>query len=258
MSVKAKKHLGQHFLKDENIAKKIADSLSEKGYDTVLEIGPGMGVLTKYLLQNDYTTYVIEIDKESVEYLQVHYLNLTDRIISENFLKINLIDFFQDKSIAIIGNFPYNISTQIIFKTLENKHQVPELCGMFQKEVAQRITQKEGSKIYGILSVLTQAFYDTEYLFTVPPTVFDPPPKVDSGVIRLIRKKDYTLPVDEQLFYKVVKTAFNQRRKTLRNSLKSFNLSDKLREDTIFAQRPEQLSVQEFINLTQKIANDAI
>jgi len=258
MSVKAKKHLGQHFLKDENIAKKIADSLSEKGYDTVLEIGPGMGVLTKYLLQNDYTTYVIEIDKESVEYLQVHYLNLTDRIISENFLKINLIDFFQDKSIAIIGNFPYNISTQIIFKTLENKHQIPELCGMFQKEVAQRITQKEGSKIYGILSVLTQAFYDTEYLFTVPPTVFDPPPKVDSGVIRLIRKKDYILPVDEQLFYKVVKTAFNQRRKTLRNSLKSFNLSDKLREDTIFAQRPEQLSVQEFINLTQKIANDVI
>jgi len=258
MSVKAKKHLGQHFLKDENIAKKIADSLSEKGYDTVLEIGPGMGVLTKYLLQNDYTTYVIEIDKESVEYLQVHYLNLTDRIISKNFLKINLVDFFQDKSIAIIGNFPYNISTQIIFKTLENKHQIPELCGMFQKEVAQRITQKEGSKIYGILSVLTQAFYDTEYLFTVPPTVFDPPPKVNSGVIRLIRKKDYTLPVDEQLFYKVVKTAFNQRRKTLRNSLKSFNLSDKLREDTIFAERPEQLSVQEFINLTQKIANDAI
>ena len=258
MSVKAKKHLGKHFLKDENIAKKIADSLSEKGYDTVLEIGPGMGVLTKYLLQNDYTTYVIEIDKESVEYLQVHYLNLTDRIISENVLKINLIDFFQDKSIAIIGNFPYNISTQIIFKTLENKHQIPELCGMFQKEVAQRITQKEGSKIYGILSVLTQAFYDTEYLFTVPPTVFDPPPKVDSGVIRLIRKKDYTLPVDEQLFYKVVKTAFNQRRKTLRNSLKSFNLSDKLREDAIFAERPEQLSVQEFINLTQKIANDAI
>jgi len=258
MSVKAKKHLGQHFLKDENIAKKIADSLSEKDYDTVLEIGPGMGVLTKYLLQNDYTTYVIEIDKESVEYLQVHYLNLTDRIISENFLKINLIDFFQDKSIAIIGNFPYNISTQIIFKTLENKHQIPELCGMFQKEVAQRITQKEGSKIYGILSVLTQAFYETEYLFTVPPTVFDPPPKVDSGVIRLIRKKDYALPVDEQLFYKVVKTAFNQRRKILRNSLKSFNLSDKLREDTIFAERPEQLSVQEFINLTQKIANDAI
>ena len=136
MTVKAKKHLGQHFLKDENIAQKIADSLSGNGYDTVLEIGPGMGVLTKYLLQKDYTTHVIEIDKESVEYLQVHYLNLADRIISENFLKINLIDYFQDKSIAIIGNFPYNISTQIVFKTLENKHQIPELCGMFQKEVA--------------------------------------------------------------------------------------------------------------------------
>ena len=172
MSVKAKKHLGQHFLKDENIAKKIADTLSEKNYDTVLEIGPGMGVLTKYLLQKDYTTYVIEIDKESVAYLKTHYLNLADRIISENFLKIDLDDYFQDKSVAIIGNFPYNISTQIVFKTLANKHQIPELCGMFQKEVAQRIAEKPGTKTFGILSVLTQAFYDVDYLFTVPPTVF--------------------------------------------------------------------------------------
>ena len=258
MSVKPKKYLGQHFLKDENIAKKIADTLSEIDYDTVLEIGPGMGVLTKYLLEKKYTTYVIEIDKESVAYLKAHYLNLSERIISENFLKIEISDYFQNKSIAIIGNFPYNISTQIIFKTLENKQQIPELCGMFQKEVAKRITEKKGSKVYGILSVLTQAFYHTEYLFTVPPTVFDPPPKVDSGVIRLTRKKDFVLPVNEQLFYKVVKTAFNQRRKTLRNSLKSFNLSDKLREDTIFAERPEQLSVEEFINLTQRIANEDI
>ncbi|MFD0761373.1 16S rRNA (adenine(1518)-N(6)/adenine(1519)-N(6))-dimethyltransferase RsmA [Lutibacter aestuarii] len=258
MSVKAKKHLGQHFLKDELIAQQIANSLTENGYQKILEIGPGMGVLTKYLLKKPLTTYVVEIDTESVEYLQTHYLNLTDRIISKDFLKINLEDFFGDEQLAIIGNFPYNISTQIVFKTLENRHQIPEFSGMFQKEVAQRIAEKEGSKTYGILSVLTQAFYDVEYLFTVPPTVFNPPPKVDSGVIRFIRKKDFTLPVDEKLFFKVVKTAFQQRRKTLRNSLKTLNLSDSLREDSIFAKRPEQLSVNEFINLTSKIEKDAI
>lgn len=258
MSVKAKKHLGQHFLTDENIAKKIADSLKGENYNDVLEIGPGMGILTKYLLEKDYTTHVIEIDTESVEYLKAQYLNLSDRIISRDFLKLNLDDFFGNKPFAIIGNFPYNISSQIVFKTLENKHRVPEFSGMFQKEVARRIAEGPGSKVYGIISVLTQAFYDVEYLFTVPPGVFNPPPKVDSGVIRLIRKENYTLPVDEKLFFKVVKTAFNQRRKMLRGSLKSLNLSDKLREDAIFAQRPEQLSVEEFINLTQKIAKDAI
>ena len=258
MSVKAKKYLGQHFLKDENIALQIADSLTEKGYKNVLEIGPGMGVLTKYLLKKPYTTHVIEIDSESVEYLQVHYLNLANRIIEKDFLKIDLTEFFGNEQVAIIGNFPYNISTQIVFKTLENRAQIPEFSGMFQKEVAKRIAEKEGSKTYGILSVLTQAFYDVEYLFTVPPSVFNPPPKVDSGVIRLIRKKDYSLPVDEKLFYKVVKTAFQQRRKTLRNSLKTLNLSDSLREDSIFAKRPEQLSVQEFINLTSKIEKDVV
>ncbi|MCL4116022.1 UNVERIFIED_CONTAM: hypothetical protein GTU68_044523 [Idotea baltica] len=258
MSVRAKKHLGQHFLKDENIAKKIADTLTEKNYDIVLEIGPGMGVLTKYLLQKNLTTHVIEIDSESVEYLKVHYLNLADRIISKDFLKIDISTLFENKQFSIIGNFPYNISTQIVFKTIENRHLIPELCGMFQKEVAQRIAEKPGSKAYGIMSVLTQAFYEAEYLFTVPPTVFNPPPKVNSGVIRLIRKENYNLPVDEKLFFKVVKTAFNQRRKTIRNSLKSLNLSDKLREDAIFAQRPEQLSVEEFINLTKSIAQDAI
>ena len=258
MSVKAKKYLGQHFLTDENIAKKIADSLKENTYNDVLEIGPGMGVLTKYLLEKEYTTHVIEIDSESVDYLKAHYLNLADRIISKDFLKIDLDEFFGDKQIAIIGNFPYNISSQIVFKAIENKHRVPEFSGMFQKEVAKRIAEGPGSKVYGIISVLTQAFYDVEYLFTVPPSVFNPPPKVDSGVIRLIRKENYTLPVDEKLFFRVVKTAFNQRRKMLRSSLKTLNLSDKLREDAIFAQRPEQLSVQEFISLTQKIANDAI
>jgi len=257
MSVRAKKHLGQHFLKDENIAKKIADSLTEIGYNDVLEIGPGMGILTKFLLEKKFNTHVIEIDSESVEYLKAHYLNLSDRIISKDFLKINLEDYFNDRPLAIIGNFPYNISSQIVFKTLENRHRIPEFSGMFQKEVAQRIAQKPGSKAYGILSVLTQAFYNVEYLFTVSPNVFNPPPKVDSGVIRMIRKENYSLPVDESLFFRIVKTAFNQRRKMLRGSLKSFNLSDKLREDAIFARRPEQLSVHDFISLTQKIAGDA-
>ncbi|WP_457618367.1 16S rRNA (adenine(1518)-N(6)/adenine(1519)-N(6))-dimethyltransferase RsmA [Lutibacter sp.] len=258
MSVKAKKYLGQHFLKDELIAQQIADSLTGKGYEKVLEIGPGMGVLTKYLLKKKFTTHVIEIDIESVEYLKAHYLNLTSRIISKNFLKIDLAEYFGDKQVAIIGNFPYNISTQIVFKTLENRHQIPEFSGMFQKEVAKRIAEKEGSKVYGILSVLTQAFYNVEYLFTVPPNVFNPPPKVDSGVIRLTRKENFILPVNEKLFYRVVKTAFQQRRKTLRNSLKIMNLSDSLREGSIFAKRPEQLSVQEFINLTSKIEKDAV
>lgn len=258
MSVRAKKHLGQHFLTDELIAQQIADSLTGNGYENALEIGPGMGVLTKYLLKKKYTTHVIEIDTESVEYLQAHYLNLANRIISKDFLKIDLSEYFGEEQVAIIGNFPYNISTQILFKTLENRHQIPEFSGMFQKEVAKRIAEKEGSKVYGIISVLTQAFYDVEYLFTVPPTVFNPPPKVDSGVIRLTRKENHTLPVDEKLFFRVVKTAFQQRRKTLRNSLKTMNLSDSLREDTIFAKRPEQLSVQEFISLTSKIEKDAV
>jgi len=256
MNVRAKKHLGQHFLKDEFIAEKIANTLTEKGYKNVLEIGPGMGVLTKYLLEKSFTTSVIEIDRESIEYLNVHFLNLSSRIINADFLKIDISKIFNGEQFAIIGNFPYNISTQIVFKTIENRDLIPELSGMFQKEVAKRIAEKPGSKVYGILSVLTHAFYDVEYLFTVPPTVFNPPPKVESGVIRLIRKEDYSLPVDVPFFFKVVKTAFNQRRKTLRNSLKTFQLSDKLREDVIFAQRPEQLSVHQFIELTKKLASD--
>lgn len=263
MTVRAKKHLGQHFLNDENVAKKIADTLTENGYDNVLEIGPGMGVLTKYLLEKKPKVTVMELDSESVVYLQetfpVEHIKLNTSkekftIIEGDFLKNNFTETFNKQQVAIIGNFPYNISSQIVFKAIENREYVPEFSGMFQKEVAQRIAEKEGSKTYGILSVLTQAFYDAEYLFTVPPSVFNPPPKVDSGVIRLIRKENYTLPVDEKLFFRVVKTAFNQRRKMLRSSLKSFNLSDTLKEDPIFAMRPEQLSVQKFIELTQKIA----
>jgi len=254
--VKAKKHLGQHFLCDESIAEKIADTLSLKNYKTVLEIGPGMGVLTKYLLKKEVTTHVIEIDSESVEYLKANYLGLASRIIEKDFLKYDLNLVFKEEPFAIIGNFPYNISTQIVFKVLEMRNQIPEFSGMFQKEVAQRICSKEGSKVYGILSVLTQAFYHADYLFTVPPSVFNPPPKVESGVLRLTRKEDYSLPCQDILFFKVVKTAFQQRRKTLRNSLKTFNLSESLREDAIFDKRPEQLSVQEFIGLTQLIETD--
>lgn len=256
--VKAKKHLGQHFLKDESIAKAIADTLSLKGYDEVLEIGPGMGVLTKYLLDKDVTTRVIEIDTESVAYLDANYPKLKDKIISEDFLKYNINQIYENKQFAIIGNFPYNISSQIVFRTLEFRDQIPEFSGMFQKEVAERICEKKGSKTYGILSVLAQAFYDTEYLFTVDENVFIPPPKVKSGVMKMTRKEDYSLPCGEKLFFTVVKTAFQQRRKTLRNSLKTLNLSDNLREDTIFDLRPEQLSVDEFIVLTQKIEADGV
>jgi len=254
--VKAKKFLGQHFLEDETIAEKIADSLMLNGYKNVLEIGPGMGVLTKYLLDKPIKTYVIEIDTESVEYLQANYLNLAPRIIEKDFLKYDLSQTFKDEPFAIIGNFPYNISTQIVFKTLELRHQIPEFSGMFQKEVAKRICSKEGSKVYGILSVLTQAFYNAEYLFTVPPTVFNPPPKVESGVLRLTRKDNYSLPCNEKLFFRVVKQAFQQRRKTLRNSLKTFDLSDNLKANVIFGKRPEQLNVESFIELTTLIEND--
>jgi len=256
--VKAKKHLGQHFLKDESIAKDIADTLNLKGYNDVLEIGPGMGVLTKYLLDKEVNTYVIEIDTESVAYLDANYPKLKDRIISKDFLKYNINEVFDGKQFAIIGNFPYNISTQIVFRALEYRHQIPEFAGMFQKEVAERICEKKGTKAYGILSVLVQAFYDAEYLFTVSEMVFDPPPKVKSGVLRLRRKENFTLPCSEKLFFTVVKTAFQQRRKTIRNSLKTLNLSDNLREDTIFDLRPEQLNVQQFIELTKKIEADGV
>jgi len=256
--VKAKKHLGQHFLKDESIAQRIADTLNLEGYNEVLEIGPGMGVLTKYLLEKPINTYVIEIDSESVVYLDENFPKLKDRIISKDFLKYNINEVFDGKQFAIIGNFPYNISTQIVFKALEYRDQIPEFAGMFQKEVAERICEKKGSKSYGILSVLAQAFYEAEYLFTVDENVFIPPPKVKSGVLRLRRKENYSLPCSEKLFFSVVKTAFQQRRKTLRNSLKTLNLSDNLREDAIFDLRPEQLSVEQFVSITQKIAADGV
>ena len=257
-TVRAKKHLGQHFLKDEAIAEKIGDTLTLEGYKNVLEIGPGMGVLTKYLIKKNIEVIAMDLDSESIAYLEENYPNPNLKILGADFLKYDLSQLFGEEQFAITGNFPYNISTQIVFKMLEWKTQIPEFTGMFQKEVAQRICEKEGSKTYGILSVLVQAFYDAEYLFTVPPSVFSPPPKVDSGVLRLKRKENFSLPCDEKMLFKVVKTAFQQRRKTLRNSLKSFNISDKIKEDTIFGKRPEQLSVSQFIALTQKLEHDAI
>jgi 16S rRNA (adenine1518-N6/adenine1519-N6)-dimethyltransferase len=266
-AVRAKKHLGQHFLKDETIAEQIAGTLTLKGYKNVLEIGPGMGVLTKHLLKRDLDLVAMDLDAESIVYLnhsfplehsEILQKNNRLNVIEADFLKFDLTELYGEEPFAITGNFPYNISSQIVFKMLEMREQIPEFSGMFQKEVAQRICEKPGSKTYGILSVLVQAFYEAEYLFTVPPTVFDPPPKVDSGVLRLIRRDKQKLACDERLFFKVVKTAFNQRRKTIRNSLKTFGLSDNLKEDTIFDQRPEQLSVADFVTLTQKIADDPV
>ena len=251
--VKAKKHLGQHFLKDLNIAQKIADTLSLANYKKVVEIGAGMGVLTQFLLKKDTEVYVVEIDKESVAYLEAHYPELRGKIIADDFLKYDIAGFLREP-FAIIGNFPYNISTQIVFKLLELRDYVPEFSGMFQKEVAERICEREGSKTYGILSVLVQAFYEATYLFTVSEGVFNPPPKVKSGVLRLVRKPNYHLDCDEALFFTIVKTAFNQRRKTLRNSLKPLLTNEFLKNNSIFDKRPEQLPWQDFVFITKEIS----
>ena len=248
--VRAKKHLGQHFLNDLNVAQKIADSLHHQAYKQVLEIGPGMGVLTQFLLQKDSEVFVIEIDTESVVYLKTHFPLLNNHIIEGDFLKLPLNEIFKEP-FALIGNFPYNISSQILFKALEHKDIIAEIAGMFQKEVAERLASQPGNKNYGIISVLLQAYYDVEYLFTVNEDVFTPPPKVKSGVIRLIRKENQTLDCDEKLFRRVVKTAFNQRRKTLRNALKSITLVDEKKAEPYLGLRAEQLSVDDFIQLTQ-------
>jgi 16S rRNA (adenine1518-N6/adenine1519-N6)-dimethyltransferase len=251
-----KKNLGQHFLIDKAIARKIAYSLTGEGYSSVLEIGPGMGILTGYLLEREFIDFrVIEIDNESVHYIKEHFSELSN-VITGDFLSLDIDKFFTDK-MAIIGNFPYNISTQIFFKVLKHREKVVEIAGMLQKEVAERICAGPGSKTYGILSVLLQAFYKTEYLFTVPEHVFSPPPKVKSGVIRLIRNDVKNLDCDEIMFFRVVKACFNQRRKTLRNSVRAaFDLNrDDYHE---FALRPEQLSVDQFVQLTRWIGENRI
>jgi len=248
--VKAKKFLGQHFLTDESVARRIVESLSP---DTtqLLEIGPGMGVLTKYLLERAQTDFrAVELDRESVAWLHSHYPSL--QVIEGDFLKMDLDSLFTPP-FSIIGNFPYNISSQILFRVYECRNSVSEVVGMFQKEVAERVAAKPGSKTYGILSVLLGAFYHIEYLFTVSESVFNPPPKVKSAVIRLLRNRVDSLPCDEVLFARVVKAGFNQRRKTLRNALRSASLPIEQTPESLLSKRAEQLSVEDFITLTQNI-----
>ncbi len=253
MKVRAKKHLGQHFLHDDNIAGRVAGSLSSPPETTVLEIGPGTGNLTRHLLERYPGLYVIEIDKESVDYLKAHFPALHGHIIEEDFLKWDLRAFAGGETLAVTGNFPYHISTQILFKVWEHKDTVHEFSGMFQREVARRITAPHGSKTYGILSVLLQLWYDTEYLFEVAPGAFQPPPKVQSAVIRMTRKTNGIPSVDEAKLKTVVKTAFGLRRKTLKNSLKSLPIPAELTEDSIFALRAEQLSPTDFVRLTKMV-----
>ena len=253
--VRPKKALGQHFLTDQNIAHKIVDQLSPD-VETVIEVGAGTGVLTQFMV-NDILDkfYVIEIDRESIEYLQEHYPALGDHLIQGDFLKANLSQYGQ-RNMAIIGNFPYNISSQIFFQVLKYKEQIIEVVGMVQKEMAERMAAKEGSKTYGILSVLMQAWYDIDYLFTVHENVFNPPPKVKSAVIKIRRNAVTDLGCDEKLFVTIVKQAFNQRRKTMRNSLRPLLGSDII-DNEVFNKRPEQLSVKEFIDLTNLISSSA-
>ena len=254
MDVRPKKHLGQHFLKDKNIASKISESL-QQDTPNVLEVGPGMGILTNFLKENTKSElYVAEVDPESVEYLIENEIMDMHHIVGD-FLKLDIPNYFKSE-VAIIGNFPYNISSQIVFKAIENREYIPEFAGMFQKEVAERICANPGNKQYGIISVLTQAYYKTEYLFTVDEHVFNPPPKVKSGVIRLLRIDNKELGCDDKLFKSIVKNTFNTRRKMLRVSLKRIVGSNEILKDEFFQKRPEQLSVEEFVWVTNKISGE--
>lgn len=254
-SVRAKKQFGQHFLTDEIIAEDIVKSLtSHSGYKIVLEVGPGMGVLTKYLItKQEFDTYVIDIDRDSIAYLKKHFPILQHKIIEGDFLALDLPALFNNQPFAVIGNFPYNISTEILFTVLDHKNLVPEVVGMFQKEVAERIASKPKNKTYGITSVLLQAYYDIEYLFTVHEHVFNPPPRVKSAVIRLKRNAVQQLDCNEKLFKQVVKAGFNQRRKTLRNSIKAFQLKPEFSTHPYLTKRAEELSVADFVALTNMI-----
>ena len=254
--LKPKRKFGQNFLTDDNIAKDIVSFLSDSKTKTIIEIGPGKGILTKYLLKISHKEIkFVEIDEECVSYLKNKYPNIEKHLINDDFLNINLNSFKQP--LSIIGNFPYNISSQILFKIYENKNIVNEMIGMFQFEVAERICSNYGTKKYGILSVLIQAFFEVKMMKKIKPNSFLPIPKVDSAVIKISKKTD-TINCDEILFKKIVKQSFGQRRKTLRNSLKIFNITDIKKEDTIFAKRPEQLSVSDFIYLTNLVGNENI
>ena len=254
MSVRAKKHLGQHFLTDKSICERIAKQYT-KSHDCnkVLEIGPGMGALTEYLLEMDLDLWAMEIDYDSVPYIQENFPAMKGKVIEADFLKADLQTLMGDEPFAVVGNFPYNISSQILFKCLEHRNQIPEIMGMFQKEVAERIAEPPGSKRYGILSVLLQAYYNIEYCFTVNENAFNPPPKVKSGVIRCIRNERQSLPCDEKLFKAIIKMSFGQRRKTIRNSIKSL-IKGKGLEHELLTLRPETLSVDQFVELTNIVA----
>lgn len=253
-TVRAKKFLGQHFLKDLDIARRIADTMDDFPSVPVIEVGPGMGVLTQFLLEKDRELTVVELDRDSVPYLEEHYPALRGHIIEGDFLQLDLSKIY-DTQFCVIGNYPYNISSQIFFKVLDYKNMIPCCSGMLQKEVAERIAAGPGSKTYGILSVLLQAWYDIEYLFTVSEKVFDPPPRVKSAVVKLVRNERQQLSCDEKLFKTVVKTSFNQRRKTLRNSIKPLLGKDcEAYKDPIFDKRPEQLSVAQFEELTNIVS----
>lgn len=250
MFVKAKKHLGQHFLTDENIANKIVEGLSGNDYKNIVEVGPGTGVLTKYLLEKQQHLYLAEIDHESIEYLKNNYLKITEQTFVGDFLKLDFNQFNQEQT-AIIGNFPYNISSQILFKIIDNYTLIPEMVGMFQKEVAERTSAQPRTKDYGILTVLVQAYYDVKYLFTVHENVFNPPPKVKSGVIQMVRNPKEGLAGHEELFKKIVKAGFNQRRKKLSNALKVLMIPEHLQKHPFMDKRAEELSVDDFIQFTQ-------
>ncbi len=253
-SVKPKKFLGQHFLTDLNVAHRIADTVDACPGIPVLEVGPGMGVLTQYIIPKEREFKVVEIDFDSVPYLHEHFPQLGDNIIEGDFLKMNLHDVFDGRPFVLTGNYPYNISSQIFFKMVENRDLIPCCTGMIQKEVAERMAAKPGTKSYGVLSVLIQAWYDVEYLFTVDENVFNPPPKVKSAVIRLTRNSKAELGCDEKLFRRIVKTVFTMRRKMMRNGMKQILGKDSpMLADPLFTNRPEQLSVQEYIDLTNKV-----
>ncbi len=250
--IRAKKSYGQHFLTNEDIARRIAEALTlDEGKPQVLEVGPGQGFLTKYLLEKNIELRVVEADHDMVDYLHKNYVQLHGKVIAEDFMKMDFREAFPQNEFSIIGNFPYNISSQIVFKMLDHLERIPELVGMFQKEMAERIIASPGGKDYGVISVLTQAYYEGEYLFSVSNQHFNPPPKVQSGVIRLSRKKE-GIDCDPKLFRRIVKQAFSQRRKMLRNTLKPFFENDYLMADEYFMKRPETLSVEEFVALTKK------
>ena len=252
--MKAKKSFGQHFLNNESIAERIANSLTlDNTYRNILEVGPGKGMLTKYLLDKPCDLRVVEADKDMVHYLNRHFPTLSNQIIDNDFLKVHLEPLFNNEPFALIGNFPYNISSQIVFKMLLAKAVIPEMVGMFQKEVAQRIIASPGGKDYGVISVLVQAYYEGEYLFSVKNSNFSPPPKVQSGVIRLSRKLVFDHSYNHKLFKRIVKTAFGQRRKMLRNTMKSIIPDNPILKEPFFEKRPEKISVEEYISLTKRI-----